>query len=331
MIRVGVLGAGTMGRAHVHAYATIPEVDVVAVVASDHHRATLLAATAEAHSYDDVAEMLSSEKLDIVDCCLPTSLHRKMAELAFAHGCHEICESPLALTVDDGRAMIAAARAAGKELLVGQVVRFFPEYRRLAGAVRAGEIGMPVSLTMLRQGFYPSGTGNWYRDPSLSGGIFVDLMVHDFDWALQTLGPAQRVYARLVERKLPRAFAQGTATVRHRSGVLSQVTGTWGHPGPLLTMVEVSGADGLLRYHSGETQAFRVSVAAPAGSPPDVPTPDIEATENPYRTELAHFIDVIAGREGPILQAEESLAALALALAARASASTGEPLTLEAR
>lgn len=96
-------------------------------------------------------------------------------------------------------------------------------------------------------------------------------------------------------------------------------------------MVEVSGADGLLRYHSGETQAFRVSVAAPAGSPPDVPTPDIEATENPYRTELAHFIDVIAGREGPILQAEESLAALALALAARASASTGEPLTLEAR
>jgi UDP-N-acetylglucosamine 3-dehydrogenase len=329
MIRVGLLGAGKMGRAHASAYAAIPDAEVVAVLARDHHRATLLAATFGARAYDDAAEMLETEQLDAVDCCLPTPVHRQIVELAANHRCHVICEKPMALTLEDGRAMISAAREAGIRLLIAQVVRFFPEYRRLATALHDGEIGAPASLTMLRQSPYPVGSADWYRDDGMSGGVFVDLMVHDFDWALHNMGPAQRVYARMVLRGAPHPFAQGVATIRHQSGVLSQFTGTWGHPGPFMTMVELAGDGGLLRHHSAESIAFRAVLGSSAGGVADVPGPDLVGGENPYHTQLAHFIDVLHGRAEPLVAPEESLAALSLALEARESATTGLPRILE--
>jgi len=331
MIRVALLGTGSMGRTHAHAYATIPNVAVVAVLGRDPDRAGALAAPLGARTYSDLDTLLAAERPDAVDCCLPTPLHRWAVERAAAHRCQVICEKPLARNIEDGIAMIAAARGAGVQLLVAQVVRFFPEYRRLATAIEAGAIGTPVALTMLRQGFYPLGCENWYRDEARSGGVFFDLMVHDFDWALQQFGPAERVYARLVERTSPRPFAQGMATVRHRSGAISQITGTWGHPGPFTTMVEVAGDGGLLRHHSAESAA--ITFLAPPGheTQADVPLPSLAGGEDPYRTQLAHFMAVIAGMAQPLVDPTEALAALALSVAARASAASGRVQPLEAQ
>ena len=322
-IRVALLGTGSMGRTHAHAYATIPDARVVAVLGRDPDRAGALAAPLGARTYSDLDALLDAERPDAVDCCLPTPLHRWALERAAAYRCHVICEKPLARNVEDGIAMIAAARAAGVQLLVAQVVRFFPEYRRLATAIEAGAVGTPVVLTMLRQGFYPLGCEGWYRDEARSGGVFFDLMVHDFDWALQQLGLVERVYARLVERTSPRPFAQGMATVRHRSGAISQITGTWGYPGPFTTMVEVAGDGGLLRHHSGESAALTFLTAPGHADRADVPLPDLAGGEDPYRTQLAHFMAVIAGTAQSLVQPEEALAALALSVAARASAASG--------
>ena len=328
-IRVALLGTGSMGRTHAHAYATIPDATVVAVLGRDPDRAGALAAPLGARTYSDLDALLDAERPDVVDCCLPTPLHRWAVERAAAHRCQVICEKPLARNVEDGLAMIAAARAVGVQLLVAQVVRFFPEYRRLATAIKAGAVGTPVALTMLRQGFYPLGCEGWYRDEARSGGVFFDLMVHDFDWALQQLGPVERVYARLVERTSPRPFAQGMATVRHRSGAISQITGTWGYPGPFTTMVEVAGDGGLLRHHSAESAALTFLTAPGHADHADVPLPDLAGGEDPYRTQLAHFMAVIAGTAQSLVQPEEALAALALSVAARASAASGRVQPLE--
>jgi predicted dehydrogenase len=328
MIRLGLAGAGSMGLTHAQAYATIPGVVVAAVLDIDRERAAQLAASLGARAYTDLSAMLESEKLDVVDCCLPTPLHRQTVELAAQRGCHVICEKPLALTMEDGQAMIEATRAAGTRLLVGQVVRFFPEYRRIANALRDGQIGRPVTLTMLRQGSFPGGRRSWYQDEAQSGGIFLDMMIHDFDWALQHLGPAERVYARLVQRSEPRGFAQGMATIRHTSGALSQITSTWGHPGPFTTMVELAGDGGLLRHHSAESTPIILYAETPPREQGDVPLPDL-SVGNPYRAELAHFVDVLAGRAEPLVRPEEALAALTLALSARASAATNQPQAVE--
>jgi UDP-N-acetylglucosamine 3-dehydrogenase len=330
MIRVGVAGTGSMGRTHALALATIPDATVAAVLDDDPVHAASLAARVGARPYTDLEIMLATEGLDAVDCCLPTPLHRRLVERAAAAGCHVICEKPIAPTIADGLVMIEACRAAGTHLLMAQVVRFFPEYRRLARALREGQIGRPVSLTTLRQSAYPTGRRGWFRDESMSGGIVLDQMIHDFDWTLQQLGPAERVYARLVQRWEPRPFAQGMATVRHASGAISLITSTWGHPGPFTTMVELAGDGGLLRYHSADSAPVQVSLLAGAGKEEDVPLPELGMTEDPYRAQLAHFVEVIAGRAGPLIRPEEALAALALALAARASARANQPQAVEA-
>lgn len=322
MIRIAIAGTGSMGLRHARALAAIPGARVVAVLGRDPRRTAAFAQGLDTRPYTDLDAMLEGEQIDAIDCCLPTPLHRRAVEKAAARGLHAICEKPLALSVADGRAMIEAARVAGTSLLIAQVVRFFPEFRRLAAAVEDAQIGAPVSLTLLRQGFFPTGRDGWYRDTAQSGGIFLDLMVHDFDWALHALGPADRVYARLVQAQGPESFAQGMATIRHRSGAISQITGTWGHPGPFTTMAEVAGEGGLLRHHSGDTRALTAMVSTNSEEE-SVPLPDLVAGEDPYRTELAHFVDVIAGHAEPVVAPEEALAAIALAIAARRSAETG--------
>jgi len=336
MIRLALLGAGSMGRVHARAYATIPDVHVVAVVDRDQAAADAIGAPLGAKSYTELADALDDARPDVVDCCLPTALHRSAVEAAAARGRHVICEKPLALAPDDGRAMIAACRAAGTHLLVAQVVRFFPAYRRLATELRDGRAGRPVLCTLLRQGFYPTGREGWYRDEARSGGIFLDLMIHDIDWALCQFGPAARVYARLVHSEGvdgASPYVQGMATVRHRSGVISGITGAWGYPGPFTTAVEIAGDGGLLRYHSDESRPVRLLAMAQDAhahaTAAGVPLPDLDAEDDPYRAELAHFVDVLQGRAEPLVRPEESLAALEVAVAARVAAATNSVRTFQ--
>jgi predicted dehydrogenase len=329
MIRIGLAGTGSMGSTHAKAFQSIPGVAVVGVVGRDLGRASTVASSLNARPYTDLETMLRTEKPEVLDCTLPTFLHRRAVESGLAHGCQIICEKPLALTVEDGQAMIAAAQTAGARLLVGQVVRFFPEYRRVAAALREGAVGTPVSLALLRQGAYPTGRDNWFRDDDRSGGVFVDLMLHDLDWALTHLGPAERVYAKLVYRREPVWFAQATATVRHRSGAISQITATWGNPSGFVTSIELAGDGGLIRHHSQESRALTSYLVEDQRETGGVSLPNLSASEDPYRTELAHFIDAIAGRAEPSVLPEQSLAALALALAARRSAETGRIQSME--
>ncbi len=329
MIRVGLAGTGSMGMVHASAFQRIPGVSVVGVVGRDPVHTAAVADLVGARPYTDLEAMLAAEKPDVLDCAFPAFLHRAVVEAGIAHGCQIICEKPLALTVSDGQAMIEEARKAGVHLLVGQVVRFFPEYRRVASALREGAVGTPVTLALVRQGSYPTGRDNWFRDDKLSGGVFIDLMLHDLDWALTYLGPAERVYAKLAYRREPTWFAQGMATVRHRSGAISQITATWGSPSGFVTSIELAGDGGLLRQDSRESRALDFFLADAVQVDGSVSLPDLGGSENPYRSELAHFIEVLEGRAEPLVRPEEALAALAVALAARQSAADGEVKILE--
>lgn len=210
MTRVALLGTGLTGQTHAAAYTAISDVEIVAVVGRQDECTRRVAEAFGARVYTDIEEMLRQTHPDAVDCCLPTPLHRRATEVAASYGVHVICEKPLALTVDDASAMISACQRADVHLLVGHVVRFFSQYHSIADAVRGGWIGPPVTCSLLPQTIYPEGSEAWYHDTRLSGGIFPDLMIHDFDWALRQFGRVERVYARLQEGTSERRFAQGS-------------------------------------------------------------------------------------------------------------------------
>src|SRR5262245_14848965 len=151
MITVAIVGAGFMGSAHAGNYAALADrVRVKAVCARSLERAARVARTLGAEATVDLDAMLSDPEIDAVAICVPTPLHREVAEAAFAVGKHVFLEKPIALTVEEADAVIEASERSGRMLMVGLVLRFWPEYAELARLVEAGELGRPLTVSTLR-------------------------------------------------------------------------------------------------------------------------------------------------------------------------------------
>src|SRR4051794_34143321 len=196
MVNVAILGAGFMGQAHASNYQALGEcVRVRWICGRGADRARKLAADTGAEVATDWDTALSDPGVDVIDICLPTALHREATERALAAGKHVLLEKPIALTLADADGIVAAAQRADSVVMVGHVLRFFPAYAELRRRVASGDIGQVRGLTAQRLSPAPDWAA-WLTDPARSGGVAVDLMVHDFDQANLFLGPAQRAYAR---------------------------------------------------------------------------------------------------------------------------------------
>lgn len=332
MIRVGIIGAGLMGRVHAAAYTHIPDSVLTAVADIRPEAASALAALSGAAVYTDGHELIRSGKVDVVDVALPTYLHKEYVLAAAAAGKHVFCEKPLALSLPDAREMIAACDQAGVKFMVGHVVRFFPEYAKLRQLAKAGEVGTPKFARTSRGGAFPAhGWQNWFADPAKSGGPLVDLVIHDFDWLRWVFGPVARVFAKsLTGRQLPN-MDYCLTTVRFASGALAHVEGSWAAPAgaPFLTAVEIGGTGGLMEYRSQQAVGLRKTVKTP-DHPIANAVPESPLQEDPYMLELRHFIHCVATGAQPLVTGQEALESLKVALAAAESARTGLPVEVNA-
>jgi predicted dehydrogenase len=290
-------------------------------------------ALAEQHGcavYETLDALLKA--VDVVDICTPTYLHYEQVLAAARAGRHVVCEKPLALTAADGHAMIDACAGAGVKLLVGHVVRFFPEYALAKATVERGEIGRVAVTRLSRVSPVPTwAVDNWLFDLSRSGGMMVDLMIHDFDYARWVAGDVESVFARSVRSHSPDAPGDyALAILRHTSGALSHVEGGWAYPPPVFrTALEIAGDVGLIEHPAGSSAPLGVYLMQNArmqgGGVPSSPM-----LEDPYVTEIKHFYGVLSGEiTVPRVTGEDALAALKIALAARLSAETGRRVRIE--
>ena len=176
-MRVGIIGTGTMGEVHAAAWRAIG-VQLAGCSSSNSAQAEEFAKRYNIRSFASYPELLSN--VDIVDICTPTTSHKPMVLAAAEAGKHVICEKPIALTLEDGQAMIDACR--GVRFFIGLVLRFFPQYRSAKQLVAAGRICKPGVLRLKRVSYVPQNPEAWYFNDALSGGMVVDLMIHDFDY-----------------------------------------------------------------------------------------------------------------------------------------------------
>lgn len=327
-LRVGVVGAGFMGEAHVAAWAA--EGVTPSLLDHDAGRATSLAERLGARAVTTFDELL--EAVDVVDVCAPTHRHAEIAIRAAEAGRHVICEKPLARTVDDAEAIVAASERAGVRLFVAHVVRFFPEYEAAQRVVSAGEIGDPAVLRLKRASFRPRRpAGHWFFDPALSGGMVVDLMIHDFDYARWVAGEVVTVQCRSTAAERPDLGVEHAfAILTHESGAISHVTGSWAYAPPTFrTAFEIAGSRGLIEHDSAVAPPI-VAYLPPrngdgAGA---VGLPGSPLAEDPFRLELREFRDAIE-RDVPVrVTAHDGIEALRIALAAEESARTGRVIRL---
>lgn len=328
-LRVGVVGAGTMGEIHVAAWAA--EDVPISVFSHDADRAATLAAGSGATIADSLDDLLAA--VDIVDICTPTDHHLEMTVAAAKAGRHVICEKPMARTVADSERMLATCDAAGVRLFIAHVVRYFPEYRAAHQAVVDGAIGEPAVLRLKRATARPRHPADhWLFDPARSGGMIFDFMIHDFDFARWIAGEVTSVHCRSVAAERPdMSVEHAVAILSHASGAISHVSGSWAYSLPVFrTAFEISGSHGLIEQDSVATRPIATYLHGEATSEKRaVGLPESPLDEDPYRLELRDFYRAIGDGSPTSVEASDGIEAVRIALAAGESAQRGVPVALD--
>jgi predicted dehydrogenase len=208
MARIGIAGIGFMGMIHYLAYQKLKGAKVVAMCEQDRTRLAGDWRTIKGNfgpagekmdlsgieKYEKLADMLANPKIDVIDICLPPAAHAEVAIAALKAGKHVFCEKPIALSAADANRMVKTAGAVGKQLMIGQVLPFFPEYGYAYETARRGKLGRLLGGHFKRVISDPLWLKDFY-DPQKVGGPMLDLHVHDAHFIRLLCGMPQAVFA----------------------------------------------------------------------------------------------------------------------------------------
>ena len=242
MINVGIAGIGFMGMIHYLAYKKLGGVKVRAICEQDPARLAgdwrtikgnfgppgKMMDLAGIARYSTLEDLVADPALDVIDVCLPPCLHAPTAVLALRCGKHVFCEKPIALDTAAADQMVKAAGKAGKMLMIGHVLPFFPEYRLAYQTIVAGKYGKLLGGHFKRVISDPLWLPDFYN-PATTGGPMVDLHVHDAHFirlicgmprAVQTVGRMRGQVAELFSTQF--LFDDPSLAVTATCGALGQ-------------------------------------------------------------------------------------------------------------
>jgi UDP-N-acetylglucosamine 3-dehydrogenase len=317
-VRFAIIGVGGMGSTHARNLATSPDVEVTWLCDLDIERAQRVADDIGGNVTADIDEALAADDVDVALIALPTALHRMGVEKAAKAAKHVFCEKPIARTNEDAREMVRICEEAGVTLMVGHVVRFFSEYMRIKEELDAGTIGDVAIVRGSRLNPPVMERSPWFADVENSGGVVLDLMIHEIDTFRWLFGDVERLYAHglsFTEWHTKRDHA--VASIRFRNGVIAHCEASWAHSA-FRTSIEVAGSKGLLRHHSFDSATLtfepstgityegigQQSKAFSYMRPTNMP---------PHLRELVEFVDCLrTGKPVPV-PGEEGVRTLAVA------------------
>ncbi len=321
-LRVGIIGLGFMGGMHLQNWARRSDVDVVAVCDKRPLDATGIKGNIDGSDapavdlsgithYTDVGEMLDKASLDAVSITLPTHLHKDVTLQALAHGVHVLCEKPMALTVEECDEMIAAADQAGKVLMIGHCIRFWPAYAWARQVVADGRYGSVRAADFERLSARPVWSeGDWLSDEMKSGGIALDLHVHDLDFIQYLLGQPDQLEARTA--KFPDGVTGHIQTRLSYPGhdAVVSATASWMMPAAFSfgMSFKILLEQALLVYDSRAESSFMVYPAEGEAF-----APELEAGDG-YQQEIDYFATLIcSGGTNTVIPTPEAREAVRLA------------------
>ena len=327
-IRMGLLGAGRIGKVHAAAIASIADARLVAVGDAFPEAAAALAATtgAEVRAVDDI---INAKDIDAVLITTPTDLHSTMIEQAARAGKAIFCEKPIDLDLERVKACLGVVAKEKAQLMVGFNRRFDPNFMEVRRQIEAGAIGDVEMVSITSRDPGPPPVDYIKR----SGGLFRDMMIHDFDMARFLLGEEPvSVYATasvLVDPAIGAAGDVDSAAVilRTKSGNICQINNsrraTYGYD----QRVEVHGSKGLVSAEN--MRATTVEVANEAGYARE-PLLNFFMTRYTaaYRNEISAFIAALKSKQPMHPSGDDGMKALLLADAATLSAKEGRVVAL---
>jgi predicted dehydrogenase len=249
-LRTGLIGCGKVGHTHALALAALPESEFVAVCGRTPEKARVFAEKYKVTAYTDVEKMVAAEKLDVVCICTPHPEHAGPTITAARAGVHVLVEKPLASTLADCDAMLAAAKAGGAMLGTVCQRRFYPPCIRIREAIDQGKLERPILGTAVMFGwrdeaYYRSDPwrGSWKGE---GGGVMVNQAPHQLDLMLWYMGEVDEVFGYWANLNHPYIEVEDTAVavVRFKNGALGNLVLSNSQNPAIHCRVSVHGSNG---------------------------------------------------------------------------------------
>lgn len=326
MRKIAILGSGYVGRMHAGAVKKSGRLELAAFVDSNPEKGAKAASDFGVPCYAGAEEMIAAEQPDILDICLPTAFHEQFVLLGAAHKKHILCEKPFSLSSAACERMARACADAGVKLMVGQVLRWFPEYRKIRELVPA--LGSLHAVYCNRLAQHPDWSA-WHRDPAISGGGLFDLHAHDIDFLLSLFGEVDRVFA--AGWKSPTGcWNHVLSTLIFKNGLKAAAEGCMEMAGnfPFTSSFRVVGDKGTLDYQL--SAGFNIENLEAAGSRLTLYAKDREPEAvsweqtDSFRDELDDFAKAVEENKTVPILPEESVYCIRIIEALKKSLETAE-------
>jgi len=330
-LRFGVLGVGRIGKIHVENLASrIPEARVSALsdVCAD-ELASIAAKYGVPATFSDYREVLADPAIDAVVVCTPTSTHYQIILDAIAAGKHIFCEKPIDLSIEKIQTINEAAAMRGVQLMVGFNRRFDPNFSKVREIVASGKLGVPHILRITSRD--PGPPPEHYLEAS--GGIFLDMAIHDFDMARYLMNSdVTEVYARatvLVDPMFEKAGDWDTAlvTLSFENGAFGAIDNSRQAVYGYDQRVEVFGSEGMIAVANNTPDSHVLLDRAGVHSALPLNFFMERYTES-YLREMRQFVQAVIKHEPVPVGGNDGLQATILALAATKSAKENRPVKL---
>lgn len=331
-LKIGLIGLGRLGRVYARDLSTrLAETRLTAVADANAELAASIAEEFDVpRSYTDARELMADPDVDAVVIVSPTHTHREMVLAAAAQGKPAFCEKPLALSLAECREMQEAVDRKGTFFQMGFMRRFDPGYAAGKAQIDEGRIGTPVVFkSTSRDPYRPSLE---YANPASSGGILVDMGIHDIDLARWFMGEVKTVSAiggvlAYPEMKTVGDLDNVIATLIFEDGRLGVIdltrNGFYGYD----ISTELLGTAGTIRIgYLRETAVLTMTKNSVAH---DTVPYFMERFERAYTRQLQNFAQNVLNGHGSPISIRDGVEALRVALAATAACKSGQPVEVD--
>ena len=297
MLKVALVGVGGISGAHIPAWNSMDDCELVALC--DIREAQMERYPAQRH-YTDLDAMLANEQIDILDICLPTYLHADFAVKALQKGIHVLCEKPISLQQADVQRVYRTAEENGVNFMVAQVLRFWPEYEIVKEIFEKKTYGDLLSGSMTRLGCYPKWSWDgWMMDEARSGLVPFDLHIHDLDFMIYAFGKPNRIDCHRARRPEQDYL---NAVYEYDGFFITSEASWYASPYPFRAQFRFQFAHAVVAWEQGEMTIYEQNgkIWNPIGADAQNDTGSIGLPQSDaYANEIRYFADCVKEHRTP--------------------------------
>jgi len=310
--RVGILGFGYIAKIHIENILKIKDVKISSIFSATDKREKI---PKKISFYMNYKKMLSEQDLDAILICTPTCTHQEIVCYCAQQGIrHIFLEKPMALNAEECNIILDTIKEYKSHLLIGHVLRFWPTYGSVQEEItqKNSKIGEIQALTSKRLGTFPPWS-KWFADQNKSGGVILDLSIHDIDYALWLLGEPISIscQAKTINRYGYDVVGESLTKIMFKENKTAECEASWAKPADFnfYTYTKIEGTSKVIEFDG--TKIFNNNLHQIQNKFP---------SEDGYFNQMSHFFDAALNQKDFTISGEDGLKAVQVCIAANQSA-----------